>query len=124
MDIQRVFISAGELSGDIVGARLVAELRARHPSAVVFGTGGRRMAAAGVDLVHDTVGIGVVGVTEVFKTLPSVAAAFRAIRRRIAGGRPDVAILIGNDIFNVALGRWLRRRGIATLSYFPPQVWV
>src|SRR5262245_11130716 len=124
MDIPRVFISAGELSGDIVGARLVAELRTRDPRMRFVGTGGSRLADAGVQSIHDTNTIGVVGVTEVAKTLPAVLAASRAIRREIRARRPDVAVLIGNDVFNTFLGRWLRRHRIPTLSYFPPQVWV
>jgi lipid-A-disaccharide synthase len=38
--------------------------------------------------------------------------------------RPDVAVLIGNDLFNAYLGRWLRRRGIRTVAFSPPQVWI
>jgi lipid-A-disaccharide synthase len=124
MNNPRVFISAGELSGDIVGARLVAELRRRDPSTHFAGTGGARLAAAGVEIIHDTNEIGVVGVTEVAKTAPAVFAAYRAIRRQLRRSRFDVAVLIGNDVFNTFLGRWLRRRGIPTLSYFPPQPWV
>lgn len=124
MGIPRVFISAGELSGDIVGARLVEELRRRDPRTQFAGTGGARLAAAGVEIIHDTNDIGVVGVTEVAKTAPAVLAAYRAIRRQLQANRFDVAVLIGNDVFNTFLGRWLRRRGIPTLSYFPPQPWV
>lgn len=124
MHMPRVFISAGELSGDIVGARLIAELRRRNPRVHVFGTGGRRMAEAGAEIQRDTSHIGVVGVTETFRTLPSVVSTFRAIHRRIAASRPDVAVLIGNDVFNVLLARWLRARGVPSVSFFPPQVWV
>ena len=125
MDIPRVFISAGELSGDIVGARLVAELRRRDPRTRFAGTGGARLAAAGVEIIHGpTHDIGVDGVTEVAKTAPRVIAAYRAIRRELRANRFDVAVLIGNDVFNTFLGRWLRRCGIPTVSSFPPQAWV
>ena len=119
-----MFLSAGEPSGDIAGALLVAELRRRDPAVRVFGTGGPRMRQAGVAIVADTTNIGVVGVTEVARTLPSVAAAYRRIRQHVSGARPHVAVLIGNDAFNVALARWFRRRGVATVAYFPPQVWL
>jgi lipid-A-disaccharide synthase len=121
---RHVFLSAGELSGDMVGARLVAELRQRDPSLIVSGTGGRRLAEAGVTIDNDTSRIGVVGVTEALATVPAVVRAYRAIRRRVATDRPDVAVLIGNDVFNVFLARALRRQGIPTVAYFPPQVWV
>ena len=75
------------------------------------------MAAAGADVTLDT-NVGVVGVTEMFRALPAVVTAFRRIRRRIGEMRPDVAILIGNDVFNVLLARWLKGRGIPTLADF------
>jgi lipid-A-disaccharide synthase len=124
MRARRVFVSAGELSGDIAAARLIDEIKRRAPDAYVFGTGGARMAAAGVEIALDTNAVGVVGVTEIVRALPAVVTAFRRIRRRIAEMRPDVAILIGNDVFNVLLARWLKGRGIPTLAYFPPQVWL
>ncbi len=46
------------------------------------------------------------------------------MRREVRRARPDVAILVANDLFNVVLGRWLRARGIPTLAVFPPQVWI
>jgi lipid-A-disaccharide synthase len=124
MGPRRVFISAGELSGDIVGARLVTELRRRDPAIHLFGTGGRRMADAGLIVDSDTNDIGVVGVTEALATIPSVVRAYRAIHRRVRDVEPQVAVLIGNDVFNVFLARSLGRLGIPTIAYFPPQVWV
>jgi lipid-A-disaccharide synthase len=121
---RRVFVSAGETSGDIVGARLVSELRRRDPHVRLFGTGGSHMQRAGVAIASDTSHIGVVGVTEVIRTLPSVVSAYRQIRRRVSETRPDVAVLIGNDGFNVVLARWFRSQRIPAVAYFPPQVWL
>ncbi len=124
MQIRRVFLSAGEPSGDVVAARLIHELRRHDPHIDVVGVGGPRMAEAGARIANTTHHIGVVGVTEVVRTLPSVVGACRAIHRSLAHAVPDVAVLIGNDVFNVLLARWLRARGIPTVSYFPPQVWM
>ena len=120
----RVFVSAGEVSGDIVGALLVRKLRRIEPRAKIFGVGGAHMAAAGVEIDAHTNHLGTVGVTEAVRAIP----AFARVLSRSGGGSasraPDVAVLIGNDVFNVLLARWLRRRGIVTVSYFPPQVWI
>ena len=121
---RRVFISAGELSGDIAGAALTVEIRRRDPTVHVFGTGGPHMAEAGADIAGSTNRIGVVGITEALATIPSVLQVCRDIARSIRETRPDVAVLIGNDVFNVVLARWLRRRGVPTVSYFPPQAWI
>jgi lipid-A-disaccharide synthase len=121
---RRVFVCVGEQSGDIAGAQLVTELRRQNPDVYVFGSGGRRMAEAGADIDVDTNDIGVVGVTETLGIIPSVIRAGSSIRRRVRRLAPDVAVLIGNDIFNSVLARWLRRQGVPTVSYFPPQVWI
>jgi lipid-A-disaccharide synthase len=82
------------------------------------------MAEAGVEVLRDTNALGTVGISESFRVVPGLARAFASLRRRVSTAAPDAAVLIANDIFHVALGRWLRGRGVPTLSYFPPQVWI
>lgn len=120
----KILISTGEVSGDVAGARLAAEILQRDGSAQMFGIGGAHLADAGVDLEVSTIHLGTVGVSESLAAVPGLLDAIRKIRRRVAIDRPDVAVLIGNDIFNVLLGRWLRGRGVTTVSWFPPQVWI
>jgi lipid-A-disaccharide synthase len=120
----KIFLSAGEVSGDIVGAQLVRAIWRHQPDASIFGIGGPRMRAAGVHLDGDAIHLGAVGITEPLGILPSAARALGTIRARLRAGGADVAVLIGNDVFNVALARWLRRQAIPTASYFPPQVWI
>ena len=120
----RIFISAGEVSGDVAAARLARELRERHPDAVLWGVGGARMAAAGIDIVAPTNHLGRVGVTEAFSAVPALLRVFREIRNRLDTQRPDVAVLIANDVFNAIVGRWLRHRGVRTIAWFPPQAWI
>ena len=120
----KVLVSAGEVSGDVAGALLAEALLRLDRGTVLYGLGGERMAAAGVEVLRDTNPLGTVGVSEAFHVLPSLARAFRALRERVLSDPPDVAVLIANDIFNVALGRWLRRHGVRTVAWFPPQVWI
>ena len=120
----RIFVSTGEVSGDVVGALLARRVLAERPDTVLFGVGGARMREAGVEVDFPTNHLGAVGITEAIAKLPSFLRAVGAIRRRVLSDRPDAAVLIGNDVFNVLLGRWLRWKGIATVSYFPPQVWI
>ncbi len=120
----RILMSAGEVSGDAAGARVAAEIRRRHPRARLFGVGGQRMREAGVEIDFDTNRLASVGISEPLSTLPALAAATRALRRRVRAEPPGAALLIGNDLFNVALARALRRRGVPAISYFPPQVWL
>ena len=120
----RILLSAGEVSGDVAGSRLVRALRARRSDLAFFGLGGPRMAEAGVELLRSTNALGTVGISESFRVVPGLVRAFASLRRRVVDSPPDAAVLIANDVFHVVLGRWLRARGVPTLSYFPPQVWI
>jgi lipid-A-disaccharide synthase len=120
----KIFFSTGEVSGDRASALLARELQERCHEPLLFGIGGRRMADAGVRIDFETRHLGVIGLTEALSSLPSAREALRQIRRQIEDERPQVAVLVGNDVFNVLLARWLRRKGIPTVSLFPPQVWL
>lgn len=99
-------------------------LRQRDPDVEVFGIGGARMGESGVEIDYPTNHLGRVGVSEALTALPSLWQAFRRVRTRVRSAPPDVAVLIGNDVFSVLLARWFRARKIPTVSYFPPQVWI
>ncbi len=120
----RVFISAGEVSGDQAGAGLAGAIAAQWPGVSIFGIGGPRMAAAGVEIDCSTNHLGAVGVSEALGTLPTLWGVLARVRNRIRRTPPDVAVLIGNDVFSVLLARRLRANGIPTVSFFPPQVWI
>ncbi len=120
----KVLFSAGELSGDIAGALIASELRRRDPSVRMSGLGGCHMRECGVSLFGETSHLGRVGISESFSAVMPMLRAFHAVRRDVRRDRPDVAVLIANDIFNVLLGRWLRRHAIPTVAVFPPQVWI
>jgi lipid-A-disaccharide synthase len=119
-----IFFSTGEVSGDRACAVLARELRERCRDVTLFGIGGRRMEEAGVRIDFETRHLGVVGLTEALSSLPSALRALRRVRRRIEEEQPQVAVLVGNDVFNVLLARWLRRKGVPTAVLFPPQVWL
>src|SRR5437667_9051878 len=82
----RVLLVAGEASGDLHGADLLAALRARMPEVTVFGIGGERLRQAGMETVADAGDVATVGVTEVIGRL---RALVRAYRRRPRGTRGD-----------------------------------
>ena len=119
-----VFVSAGEISGDVVGALLTREIRHQDPNASVVALGGSRLAAAGAALEWASTHVGAVGITEALFGIASLPPVIWRVRQLLRRRRPDVAVLIGNDLFNVCLARWLRSHGIPCVAYFPPQVWV
>lgn len=126
----RVFISTGEVSGDLQGARLVTALRAeaqrRSLDLEILALGGDRMAAAGATLVDNTTALGSVGILEALAYLwPSWKIQQRA-KALLRQNPPDVVVLIDYMGPNLSLGRFLRRLLPQTplLYYIAPQEWV
>ena len=66
----RIALVAGETSGDLLGAGLIAELRVRFPDAEFAGVGGPKMRAAGLDAWNDCSELAVMGLAEVLRHLP------------------------------------------------------
>jgi len=125
----RIFLSAGEASGDMYGAGLMQALReelrqsGRAQDAEFFGVGGEAMRAAGCDLVVNAHEIAVVGLAEVVRHLPRIYGLFNKTVREVERRRPDVAVLIDFPDFNLRLARRLHRRGIPVVYYVSPQLW-
>ena len=132
----RVLLSAGEASGEMYGAELVAALRDAliqpensalrelHGSDVeCFGLGGERMREAGCDLVVHARDVAVVGLFEVLSHLPRIYGEFHRLLAEVDRRRPDVAVLIDFPDWNLRLAKQLQRRGIPVVYYVSPQLW-
>ena len=118
-----LLISAGEASGDMHGARLLAALNARRPDLRAFGMGGPRLRAAGLSAEASSGDVAVVGFSEVVAKVPAVRRALSALEIRAAREKPDAAILIDFPDFHGLLARRLGRLGIPLVYYVSPQVW-
>ena len=120
---RRFVLCAGEASGDLLGAGLIAQLRARFPDAQFAGVGGAAMRAGGLDAWADASELSVMGLAEVLSHLPRLLRLRRNLRERALVWRPDVFIGIDAPDFNLALARWLKRGGVRTVHYVSPSVW-
>ena len=122
-----VFISAGEASGELYGALLAAALRDKFaPKAKtteLFGMGGPRMAAAGVECVVRAEDMAVMGLTEVVFHLPRIYGEFRKLKRAIRARRPSVAVLIDFPEIHFRLAKEFHRLGIPIIYFVSPQLW-
>jgi lipid-A-disaccharide synthase len=119
----RLLVVAGEASGDLHGARLLAELRRLVPDLTAFGLGGPELRAAGLEAVADSSEVAVVGVVEVVKMLPRIRQVFAALLAEVDRRQPRAAVLIDFPDFNLRLAGRLARRGIPVIYYISPQVW-
>ncbi|WP_461210356.1 lipid-A-disaccharide synthase [Desulfocurvus sp. DL9XJH121] len=123
MDTKRIWINAGEASGDMHGALLVRALIGRVPGLQCLGMGGPAMAEAGFAGEFDISELSLVGITEVLVHLPRVLGLMRRIKRRLAEVRPDAVVLIDSPDFNFFVARMARSLGIPVYYYICPQVW-
>lgn len=120
---RRVMMVAGEASGDMHGADLVAALRAHLPDVEVYGIGGDQLRSAGMATVVDAGEVATVGLTEGVGRLRTLWRAYRALARRLREDPPDLCIFIDFPEFNLRLARLAKRVGVPVLYYIGPQVW-
>ena len=126
----RIFISTGEVSGDLQGSLLIEALKRQAVDAKleleVLALGGSKMAAAGATLLGNTSSIGSVGILE---SLPFVLPTFQVQRRAIATLQqhpPDLVVLIDYMGPNLTIASYIRRQmpKVPIVYYITPQVWV
>jgi lipid-A-disaccharide synthase len=118
-----ILVSAGEPSGDLHGASVVAALRQQFPGVTLEGCGGPRMAAMGLDLLAGIDQLSAMGFLEVARAIPRHALLLRRLTRAAVSGRYRLAILIDYPGFHLRLGQGLRRAGVPVLQYIAPQLW-
>jgi len=118
----KILISAGEASSDMYAARLAQALRSRT-EAELFGMGGPRMAAAGVELIADYHEVAVVGITEVLHKIPTVVGVQNRLAREAARRGASLAILVDSPGTHLGVARRLKRLNIPVGYFIGPQVW-
>lgn len=122
----KIFVSAGEVSGDQALAGILAALRPSLPDMVLCGLGGEASARQGLDPLLPMAETAVSGVGDVLLSALTLFRMSRAARRCLEsgeGGRPDLAILVDYPGLNLRLARRARQLGIPTYYVAPPQAW-
>jgi len=118
-----VLILTGEASGEAHGAALAAVLRARRPDLRLYGTGGARLAAEGVELLAGLDDLAVMGVTEVLPRLPVIWRLERTIAGLLDDPAVALVVLVDYPGLNLRVARAASRKGRRVLYYIPPKVW-
>lgn len=119
-----IFLVAGEPSGDQLGARLMAALKAESGGRVRFaGVGGERMAAEGLVSLFPIRELAVMGLIEV---LPHALNIYRRIRQTVAAAaaaHPAALVTIDSPSFTLEVSQRLKGRGFPLIHYVAPSVW-
>jgi len=120
----KILVSAGEVSGDVHGAYLIKEMKRLRPDIFFFGVGSERMAAEGADIKFDITNRGTIGLFEALPHLLPLYFIFQKLKSLILSEKPDLALLIDSQGFNLPLAKFCKSRGIRTAYYIPPQEWL
>lgn len=118
-----VALVAGEPSGDLLGAELIASVRARRPDIAFCGIGGPKMRAAGLDCWHPMELLAVRGYVEVLRRYREILAVRGKLVSRLRREPPDLFIGIDAPDFNLEVERRLRAQGVRTIHYVCPSIW-
>ena len=120
----RILIVAGEVSGDMHAATLMAALRRRHAGPIEFrGVGGDAMRAGGAELLFHTDQTAVVGLWDVACHIGFFRRMMAAVVRELATWRPDLVLTVDYPGFNMRFVARAHARGFATVHYICPKVW-
>ena len=119
----RLFISAGEPSGDLLAGELLVALKRQLPDLEAFGICGPRMRAAGAEPLFGIEELSVMGFVEVLKHLPYIKRLEFSLLTSIERRQPQIAILVDYPGFHLRLAESLKMRGIYVCQYVAPQLW-
>ncbi len=120
---KKLFVLAGEVSGDMHAAGAIAELLKARPDVKVFGIGGQKIRALGADLLYDTAQMSIMGMVEVIKHSGFLRRVIRELKAAVLREKPSVALLVDYPGMNFIMARFLREQGIPVIYYISPQVW-
>lgn len=119
----RIFISAGEPSGDLHAAGVVRALHEQYSGATIEALGGPRMEAAGANIRYPMDGLAAFGVVEVVTKIRAHYRLLRALQRDFRAGRYDLIILVDYPGFHLRVAEAAHRAGTKVLYYIAPQLW-
>jgi lipid-A-disaccharide synthase len=119
-----IALVAGETSGDLIGSQLILALRELVPGLKVVGIGGPRMEAAGMEVWYPLEKLAVRGYVEVLRHFIEIVGIRRKLRRRLLANPPGLFIGIDAPDFNLDLEQSLKARGIPTVHYVSPAIWM
>lgn len=119
----KIFIVAGELSGDLHGGKLVRALKNLRPDLQIAAIGGDQMAQAGAELLFHIRQTAFMGFVEVVRHFRIIRHIWYTTMDFLDKFRPDVVVTIDYPGFNLRLARAASQRGIPVVYYISPQIW-
>ncbi len=122
MSKRKIYVIAGEASGDLHGSNLISQLL-KKGDCEVMGMGGELMKEAGVNILHDYREVNYMGFVDVIKHLRSILKKIKIVKAEIISQKPDAVILIDYPGFNLRIASHCKKAGIKVIYYISPQIW-
>ena len=124
--MKKIYLIAGEPSGDLLGSRLMRAIKKRTNGEVEFyGVGGDTMKREGLNSLFDISDLAIMGLLEVIPSIPKVLRHIRNTVNDIIRIQPDVVVTIDSWSFSARVHKALRKKktNIPQIHYVAPQVW-
>lgn len=121
--MKKIFILAGETSGDLHGANLCEAMLKLNSDLELMGWGGDRMKQVGVKISKHINELAFMGFTEVLLNLRTIFKNFEICKKQISSFQPDAVILIDYPGFNLRMAKWLKQNNYPVIYYISPQIW-
>ena len=119
----KLYIIAGEASGDLHGSNLVKALKSKDETTQIKAWGGDKMETAGAELVKHYRDLAFMGFIEVIKNLPTILRNISFCKTDIKAFDPDAIILIDYPGFNLRIADWAKENNYKVIYYISPQIW-
>lgn len=119
----KIMIIAGEASGDLQAANLIRSLKSINPNIEIFGIGGKKMQAEGVEIIYDITNLAIVGFFEVLRHIGTFKKLFVNLSMLLETRKPDAVILVDYPGFNLRFAKAVKEKNIPVIYYISPQLW-
>ncbi len=120
---KNLLIIAGEISGDLHGASLIKELKKLDSEINVFGIGGDKMKAAGMQLSYHINRMAFLGFAEIVRHLPFIKRVQKELLELVKTKNISTAVLIDYPGFNLSIAKKLKKLDVKIVYYISPQIW-
>ncbi|NNG25991.1 MAG: lipid-A-disaccharide synthase [Ignavibacteriaceae bacterium] len=120
---KNILVIAGEVSGDLIGASLIKELKKTDSNLMFYGIGGDNMVAEGMEVSYHINQMAFLGFAEVMKHLPFIKKAQKKIIELVKIKNIKSVVLIDYPGFNLSIAKKLKAIGIKIIYYVSPQLW-
>ncbi|MEZ5056087.1 MAG: lipid-A-disaccharide synthase [Saprospiraceae bacterium] len=119
----KIYIIAGEASGDLHGSKLVKALLEKSFNLEIRCWGGDLMAEAGANVVKHYRDLAFMGFWEVATNITTILGNIKWCKKDIEAFNPDMIVFIDYPGFNLRIAKWANKKGYKTFYYISPQIW-